>query len=121
MFCTEPDDELEMLLGRERDCIPDSGFTVSVLAALPRRGKRERIRALILLAMTLSGGVLGLFVLPGGELVISVLGDLSGVPSLSFSPESWLLLPFMLGSVTILTYAFEALLRTSANNLLPGS
>jgi hypothetical protein len=113
MFRTEPDDELEMLLGEERDSIPDAGFTVKVLAALPGRRKRERTRALVLLATTLIGGVLGLFVLPGGELLISVLEDFSGVPSLSLSSWSWLLLLFMLGSITILTYAFEALLTTS--------
>ena len=112
MFRTEPDDELEMLFGGERDSIPDAGFTLKVLAALPGRRKRERTRALVLLATTLIGGVLGLFVLPGGELLISVLEDFSGVPSLSLSSESWLLL-LLLGSITILTYAFEALLRTS--------
>jgi hypothetical protein len=68
---------------------------------------------LILLAMTLVGSVVGLFVLPGGELLISVLGDFSGVPTLALLPGSWLLLLILLCSITIWTYAFEALLRPS--------
>ena len=76
-------DWLDDLLRNEPPHIAENGFAESVLAALPTRKMNLRVRALVLTGAVLLGGILGLFVLPGGEVLAGALGRL-------FLPDTWL-------------------------------
>jgi len=77
------DDWLDQMMMVETPHIPDDGFTDGVLRELPGPRVKMRLRAFILITALVVGGFLGLFVLPSGAVISSVLGRV-------FMPETWL-------------------------------
>jgi hypothetical protein len=94
---TEFDEQLRTLLEPERTSIQDAGFSQRVLAALPARRKRRwPPREAVIPGMTLAGCVLGLVVLPGGEVLRELLTQVPNAQPVSALPLSWLILVYVL-------------------------
>lgn len=77
------DDWLDQMMMVEPPHIPDDGFTDGVLRELPQPHVKTSVRAFILITALLVGGFFGLVVLPTGEAISSILGQV-------FMPEIWL-------------------------------
>lgn len=93
---TEMAEQLRSLLEGERDAISDAGFSSQVMARLPGRGIPWFGRAALIPGMTMIGGIVGLFILPGGEFLS---GLMSRVPHLDLAgafPVPWLVLVYLL-------------------------
>ena len=96
MHDTEVEDQLRSLLGHERGSIPDAGFSRRVAAMLPKREKRLWRREAIIPAMTLIGCLLGLIVLPGGEVLRGLLVKVPHTEFITALPIPWLILVYVL-------------------------
>jgi hypothetical protein len=69
----ETNDPLDVLL-READVyIPDNGFTARVIAVLPRRRRRSRVRLAVLSVATLAGAGLAAWQLPSGSALLAAV------------------------------------------------
>jgi hypothetical protein len=58
------------------DYIDDGGFTNRVTAALPPTRQKSYYRPVILMAASIIAGLVGLFLLPGGDLLTGALFNL---------------------------------------------
>jgi hypothetical protein len=77
MNLPDPHDPIDALLREQNTYIDDHGFTARVLAALPPRRRRARLRSAVLLSTTAVGYFLALWWMPWGLLNPSVLLSLN--------------------------------------------
>jgi hypothetical protein len=88
------DDELDRHLREAVPYLDDAGFTARVLHGLPARSAPARLRAAILIAVTLVASALAYVFSGGGRFVNDVLVQLSALPA------TWLLaLTFVAGII----------------------
>jgi hypothetical protein len=96
-------DWLEDILTHPSPHIAENGFTERVLENLPARRMSGRARALVLTVAVALGGILGLFVLPGGTALAATLTKV-------FTPSTWMAPAAHLDSITLAAVVLAGLI-----------